>query len=114
MSMSQREKEALDRHITGNYGEDQFKGADEDEDMEQPTLKDKIRKFPELYKKYGTTVTMPLIYDAVRELGYVGSKEKEAVDIIYKYATGEFDINTTQRYLVDVKMEVGEPKTQEN
>lgn len=26
MSMDRRQREALDRHITGNYGEDQFKG----------------------------------------------------------------------------------------
>ena len=25
--MNHREREALDRHITGNYGEDQFKGC---------------------------------------------------------------------------------------
>lgn len=31
MSMNQRERDALDRHITGNYGEDQFKGEPDDE-----------------------------------------------------------------------------------
>jgi hypothetical protein len=29
--MDRREAAALDRHITGNYGEDQFKGPDNDE-----------------------------------------------------------------------------------
>lgn len=29
--MERREREALDRHITGNYGEDQFKGEAEAE-----------------------------------------------------------------------------------
>lgn len=29
-----RDAEGLDRHITGNYGEDQFKDACEDEDCE--------------------------------------------------------------------------------
>lgn len=34
--MDKRMSEALDRHITGNYGEDQFNG-DEDEDNEDDT-----------------------------------------------------------------------------
>ena len=33
MPLDRREREALDRHITGNYGEDQFRGA-EDEDFD--------------------------------------------------------------------------------
>lgn len=33
--MNQREKQALDRHITGNYGEDQFVGELTDEQVEK-------------------------------------------------------------------------------
>lgn len=32
--MDKRMKEWLDRHITGNYGEDQFKGDFEEEDFD--------------------------------------------------------------------------------
>ena len=30
--MERRERQALDRYITGNYGEDQFKGDEDEED----------------------------------------------------------------------------------
>jgi hypothetical protein len=33
--MNQRERNALDRHITGNYGEDQFEQYDEPEPTEE-------------------------------------------------------------------------------
>lgn len=36
--MNRREKDSLDRYITGNYGEDQFKGGPEDEDDLDETL----------------------------------------------------------------------------
>jgi hypothetical protein len=35
MSLNFRERQSLDRYITGNYGEDQFKG--EEEEMEKLT-----------------------------------------------------------------------------
>lgn len=33
--MNRREREALDRHITGNYGEDQFRGMEESMNREE-------------------------------------------------------------------------------
>ena len=32
--LDRRQKEALDRHITGNYGENQFKDEEDNEDEE--------------------------------------------------------------------------------
>jgi hypothetical protein len=32
LMMDRHQREALDRHITGNYGEDQFKGLGDDEE----------------------------------------------------------------------------------
>lgn len=40
---SRRGKEALDRHITGNYGEDQFKG-EKDEEPKRPGYRDFMRR----------------------------------------------------------------------
>lgn len=40
--MTNREREALDRHITGNYGEDQFKGMDEEPQEEDLVTNDYV------------------------------------------------------------------------
>lgn len=42
MGMTQRMKDSLDRWITGNYGEDQFKDEEEDEYCEEDCSKCKM------------------------------------------------------------------------
>jgi len=76
-------------------------------EMEQPTLKDEIRDLREIREESTTSDLQGLIEvrsgNIMKKYDIPENKRLELEDIMINYAEKEIDINTAQRYILDLK-----------
>lgn len=70
--MTNRERESLDRHITGNYGEDQFR--DYPEEPDEPQEEDLVTNDYVTFWRHGMSDRQPVIMVPIDAEGFESGK----------------------------------------